>query len=91
MNQTNVAMNECVWLQTHRGQGEAARARCRAGPGWAVVFVYVPVASATEGPASTSSLSLRGDFGQMDRRSVATHADLIRNMAVNSVQQKVVF
>jgi len=43
-----------------------------AGPGWAVVFVYVPVASATEGPASTSILSLRGDFGQMDRRSVHT-------------------
>lgn len=29
MNQTNVAMNECVWLQTLRGQGKAAGARCR--------------------------------------------------------------
>lgn len=54
MNQTNVAMNECVWLQTLRGQGKAAGARCRC-----FVCVCGAVALATEGPASVPQARLR--------------------------------
>lgn len=55
----------CLVTNTQRA-GEGCRSQV---PGRAVVFVYETVATATEGPVSASRLSLRGDFGQMDRRS----------------------
>lgn len=65
----------CLVTNTQRA-GEGCRSQV---PSRAVVFVYQTVAMATEGPASC--LSLRGDFGQMDRRSEHTLC-LMLNMTV---------
>lgn len=65
----------CLVTNTQRA-GEGCRSQV---PGRAVVFVYQTVATATEGPASC--LSLRGEFGQMDRRSEHTLC-LMLNMTV---------
>lgn len=69
MNQTNVAMNECLVINTQRA-GEAAGAG--AGPGRAAVFVCgAAVDRATRGPAAASCpVCPPGEIanGQMDRR-----------------------
>ncbi len=54
MNQTYVAMNECVWLQTRRGQGKAAGARCRC-----FVCVWGGCMATAAGPAPVSRERLR--------------------------------